>query len=312
MAKPVIAGKSELVELPRIEDRATFIYLEHAKINRIDSAVTVTDAKGVIRIPAAIVGVLLLGPGTDISHRAVELLGDTGTALIWVGERGVRYYAHGRALARSTRFLMRQAELVTNERCRLRVARKMYQMRFPDEDVSKLTMQQLRSHEGARVRRRYRELAKEYNVNWDKRDYNPDNFNASDPINQALSAAHVALYGLVHSVIAALGLSPGLGFVHTGHDRSFVYDIADLYKAEVTVPIAFAVAAKVENWQDIGRITRLKTRDVFVDGKLLKRMIKDLQQLLEISTDEQIEADTLSLWDDKEKLVPYGVNYSED
>lgn len=312
MAKPVIAGKSELVELPRIEDRATFIYLEHAKINRIDSAVTVTDAKGVIRIPAAIVGVLLLGPGTDISHRAVELLGDTGTALIWVGERGVRYYAHGRALARSTRFLMRQAELVTNERCRLRVARKMYQMRFPDEDVSKLTMQQLRSHEGSRVRRRYRELAKEYNVNWAKRDYNPDNFNASDPINQALSAAHVALYGLVHSVIAALGLSPGLGFVHTGHDRSFVYDIADLYKAEVTVPIAFAVAAKVENWQDIGRITRLKTRDAFVDGKLLKRMIKDLQQLLEISADEQIEADMLSLWDDKEKLVPYGVNYSED
>ena len=188
----------------------------------------------------------------------------------------------------------------------------MYQMRFPDEDVSKLTMQQLRSHEGARVRRRYRELAKEYNVNWAKRDYNPDNFNASDPINQALSAAHVALYGLVHSVIAALGLSPGLGFVHTGHDRSFVYDIADLYKAEVTVPIAFAVAAKVENWQDIGRITRLKTRDAFVDGKLLKRMIKDLQQLLEISADEQIEADMLSLWDDKEKLVPYGVNYSED
>ena len=116
----------------------------------------------------------------------------------------------------------------------------------------------------------------------------------------------------MHSVIAALGLSPGLGFVHTGHDRSFVYDIADLYKAEVTVPIAFAVAAKVENWQDIGRITRLKTRDAFVDGKLLKRMIKDLQQLLEISADEQIEADMLSLWDDKEKLVPYGVNYSED
>lgn len=311
MAKPVIAGKSDIIELPRMEDRATFIYLEHAKINRIDSAVTVTDAKGMIRIPAAIVGVLLLGPGTDISHRAVELLGDTGTALVWVGERGVRYYAHGRALARSTRLLMRQAELVTNERSRLRVARRMYQMRFPGEDVSKFTMQQLRSHEGARVRRRYRELAREYDVEWDKRVYDPDDFSSSDPINQALSAAHVALYGLVHSVVAALGLSPGLGFVHTGHDRSFVYDIADLYKAEVTVPIAFAVAAKVENWQDIGRITRLKTRDAFVDGKLLKRMVKDLQQLLEIPDEYQIEADTLSLWDDKEKLVPYGVNYSE-
>ena len=312
MTKPVIAGKSELVELPRMEDRATFIYIEHAKVHRVDSAVTVADAKGVVRIPAAIIGVLLLGPGTDISHRAVELLGDTGTALVWVGERGVRYYAHGRALARSTRFLIRQAELVTNERSRLRVARAMYQMRFPGEDVSKFTMQQLRSHEGARVRCRYRELAKKYNVPWKKRVYNPDDFAGGDPINQALSAAHVALYGLVHSVVAALGLSPGLGFVHTGHDRSFVYDIADLYKAEITVPIAFLVASKFEEGQDIGKIARLQTRDAFVDGKLLKRMVNDLQMLLEIPDDEQIEAEPLSLWDDKKKLVSYGVNYSED
>lgn len=311
MSKPVIAGKSNLAELPRMEDRATFLYIEHAKVHRVDSAVTIADAKGVVRIPAAIVGVLLLGPGTDISHRTVELLGDTGTALLWVGERGVRYYANGRALARSTRFLMRQAELVTNERSRLRVARAMYQMRFPDEDVSKLTMQQLRSHEGARVRRRYRELSKKYNVPWTKRVYNPDDFAGGDSINQALSAAHVALYGLVHSVIAALGLSPGLGFVHTGHDRSFVYDIADLYKADITVPIAFSVVAESEEGQDIGKITRLRTRDAFVDGKLLKRMVKDLQTLLEFSSEKQIEAEQLSLWDDKDKLVPYGVNYSE-
>lgn len=311
MAGPIIAGKSERSELPRVEDRATFIYIEHAKINRVDSAVTVTDAKGVVRIPAAMIGVLLLGPGTDISHRAVELLGDTGTALVWVGEQGIRYYASGRALARSTRFLIRQAELVTNERSRLRVARRMYQMRFPTEDVSKFTMQQLRSHEGARVRRKYRELSKKYNVPWKKRVYNPDDFAGGDPINQALSAAHVALYGLVHSVVAALGLSPGLGFVHTGHDRSFVYDVADLYKAEITVPIAFSVAAEAEEGQNIGKIARLRTRDAFVDGKILKRMVKDLQMLLEIPETEQIEAEPLSLWDDKEKFVPYGVNYSE-
>lgn len=311
MAEPIIAGKSESSELPRVEDRATFIYIEHAKINRVDSAVTVAEAKGVVRIPAAMIGVLLFGPGTNISHRAVELLGDTGTALVWVGEQGVRYYASGRALARSTRFLVKQAELVTNERSRLRVARRMYQMRFPTEDVSKLTMQQLRSHEGARVRRKYRELSKKYNVPWKKRVYNPDDFAGGDPVNQALSAAHVALYGLVHSVVAAFGLSPGLGFVHTGHDRSFVYDVADLYKAEITVPIAFAVAAEAEEGQDIGQLARLRTRDAFVDGKILKRMVKDLQMLLEIPEEEQIEAEPLSLWDDKEKLVPYGVNYSE-
>lgn len=107
MSRMAGAKKAKLPELPRIEDRVSFIYIEHAKVNRQDSAITVAESRGIIRIPAAMIGVLLLGPGTDISHRAVELLGDTGTAMIWVGERGVRQYAHGRSLARTTRFLVK-------------------------------------------------------------------------------------------------------------------------------------------------------------------------------------------------------------
>ena len=158
------AKKTDLKELPKIGDRVTFIYVEHAKINRIDSSITVSDYRGVIRIPVAIIGVLLLGPGTDISHRAVELIGDTGTSMVWVGERGIRQYAHGRALAHSTKLLEKQAKLVTNTRSRLQVSRKMYQMRFANEDVSHLTMQQLRGREGARVRNVYRENAKKYGI----------------------------------------------------------------------------------------------------------------------------------------------------
>lgn len=305
-------GKTELQELPRITDRVTFIYVEHAKINRHDGAVTVTDSRGTIRIPAAMIGVILLGPGTDVSHRAVELMGDIGTSMVWVGEYGVRQYAHGRPLARTTRFLVKQAALVSNTRQRLAVARRMYQKRFPDEDVSSLTMQQLRSHEGARIRRVYRRLSSQYDVHWDKREYDPDNYEGSDPVNQALSAANVALYGLVHSVICALGLSPGLGFVHTGHDLSFVYDVADLYKAEVTMPIAFKTASECTEDDDVGRITRLNTRDAFTDGKLIVKIVKDLQELLGIEADESITAVPLSLWDDKKTLVSYGVNYSEE
>lgn len=152
MKKQVGAKKTELKELPRIGDRVSFIYIEHAKINKIDSSITITDYRGTIRIPVAIIGVLLLGPGTDISHRAVEIIGDTGTSIVWVGERGVRNYAYGRPLAHSTKLLEKQASLVSNTRSRLEVARKMYQMRFPGEDVSKLTMHQLRGREGARVR----------------------------------------------------------------------------------------------------------------------------------------------------------------
>lgn len=305
------AKKTTLKELPRIGDRVSFIYVEHAKINRQDSAITVTDQQGLIRIPAAMLGVLLLGPGTDISHRAVELIGDTGTAILWVGERGVRQYAHGRALAHSTRFLVKQANLVSNMRTRLAVARKMYQMRFPDEEVLALTMQQLRGREGARVRSVYRAQSRQHNVEWTKREYDPDNYEGGSVINQALSSANVALYGIVYSVVAALGLSPGLGFVHTGHDLSFVYDVADLYKAEYSIPIAFEVAAQSGADDDVGRMARLKMRDALVDGRLMQRIVKDLQFLLDVEEDEEMFIDTINLWDDKDRLIPHGVNYEK-
>lgn len=306
------AKKTELIELPRIRDRVSFIYIEHAKINRQDSSITVMDKEGIIRIPSAIIGVLLLGPGTDISHRAIELIGDTGTSIVWVGEYGVRHYAHGRALSNSSKFLEKQAKLVSNNNTRLKVARKMYQMRFPNEDVTKLTMQQLRGREGARVRKVYRNMSEKYNVKWNGRSYNPDDFQGGTVINQALSAAHVSLYGLVYSIIVAIGLSPGLGFVHTGHDLSFVYDIADLYKAEITIPIAFEVASKNNEDENIGRIVRLKVRDYFRNSKIMEKIVEDLQYIIEIDEEDQLETETINLWDDKEKLVKHGVNYSED
>ena len=141
-------NKTKLPEMPQISDRVTFIYVEHAMINRVDGAITVAESRGIIRIPASILGILFLGPGTNISHRAMELLGESGTSIAWVGEYGIRHYAHGRSLSRTSRFLEQQAKLVSNTHTRLQVAKKMYQMRFPGEDVSALTMQQLRAKEG--------------------------------------------------------------------------------------------------------------------------------------------------------------------
>ena len=112
MKKHVGAKKTELLELPRVSDRVSFLYVEHSKINRQDSAITVTDGRGMVRIPAAMISVLMLGPGTEITHRAMELIGDTGTSIVWVGERGVRLYAHGRSLTKSSRLLEQQALLV--------------------------------------------------------------------------------------------------------------------------------------------------------------------------------------------------------
>jgi CRISPR-associated protein Cas1 len=76
-------------------------------------------------------------------------------------------------------------------------------------------------------------------------------YESGTEINKALSAANVCLYGLCHSAIVALGLSPGLGFIHTGHERSFVYDIADLYKAEIAIPVAFEMLRKLKSHSSI-------------------------------------------------------------
>ena len=244
----------------------------------------------------------------------MALLGECGTSAIWVGEQGVRYYAHGRSLARSSRLLIAQAEKVSNTRSRLEVARAMYAWRFPGEDTSQLTMQQLRGREGARVRRVYRYWSDKTGVPWSRRDYNPNDFGDSDPINQALSAGHACLYGIVHAAIVALGCAPGLGFVHTGHAWSFVYDIADLYKADITIPVAFQVAAAHEEGQDIGSITRRAVRDRIRGEKIMQRVARDIQRLLvpdEIS-DDTLEADVVALWNERGGDQKSGHNYSDD
>ncbi len=298
--------RPDILDLPQISDRMTFIYLEHCKLNRQDSSITVLDENGITHIPSAVISVLLLGPGTDISHRAMELIGDSGISVCWIGEHGVRYYAGGRALTHSSRLILRQAELVTNQRKHADVVRKMYVMRFPDEDVSDMTIQQLRGKEGSRVRKIYKEESKKWNVAWNGREYDPEDFTASDLINQTLSAAHACLYGLAHAVICAMGCSTALGFVHVGHELSFVYDIADLYKAEITIPIAFEIAANPTD--DISRAVRLRVRDEMVKLHLLERMVHDIKYILNPENTEDNEK-VMYLWDNKVGTVDYGKQY---
>ena len=297
--------------LPQIEDRLTFLYLEHCQINREDSAILIRDDRGTTRVPAAAITVLLLGPGTTVTHRAVELIGDAGVGIVWVGEHGVRFYASGRPLTHRAHLLMKQAKLVSNQRTHLAVVRKMYQLRFPNEDVSGLTTQQLRGREGSRVRKTYRAAAEKWKIPWNGREFDPDNFSSGDPVNQALSAGHACLYGLAHAVIVALGCAPGLGFIHVGHERSFVYDIADLYKAEITIPIAFEMAAQTLG--DLSGAVRHRVRDEMASTHLLERMVKDIRFLL--SDDEWADegtTDVTYLWDAQKGAVANGRNYGNE
>ena len=316
MKPPAGPPPTDLGQLVRAEDRLSFVYLERCIVHRDQNALTAQDERGVMHIPAATLGAVLLGPGTRVSHQAMCLLADSGSTAVWVGEQGVRYYAHGRGLSSSSRLLEAQARLVTNQSSRLRVARAMYAARFPGEDVSRLTMQQLRGREGARVRKAYRAIAAVVGVKWSARHYDPGDFAAADPVNQALSSATTCLYGVVHAVVVALGASPGLGFIHTGHARSFVFDIADLYKVEVAVPVAFRTAADVTDDLDVPGETRRRMRDAIYRTKLVDRCARDVRSLLmgltdDVSVDWEWPVDVVTLWDEAGAPVPGGRAYSD-
>lgn len=295
--------------LARVGDRISFLYAERCVVNRDGNSLTIMDQRGIAHLPATQIAALLLGPGTKITYAAMALLGDAGVSTVWVGERGVRYYAHGRPPAKSSRMAEIQAEVVTHQRKRLNCARRMYAMRFPGEDVSSLTMAQLRGREGARMKKVYEAESKRTGVYWNRRSYDPNDFESSDPINQALTAASAALYGVAHAVIAALGFVPALGVVHTGTDRSFVYDIADLYKAEISIPAAFdsVAAAKGKPTVEVRRYIR----DYVVSHRLMPRMVKDLKSLFDIPDDELVSDVELMLWSELE-VIASGVNWAEE
>ena len=311
--KGIGAPPTKLQEVSPVKNRLTFIYLEKCKISREDSAIKAMSKDGYVLIPSSSLLVLMLGPGTSLTHRACELISETGVTIEWVGEMGTRLYGFGKPLTHSSSLLMRQAKIVSTPRLHIEAVKRMYSLRYPDEDLTHLTLQQLRGKEGSRVRKEYLQQAKLWNVSWEGRNYDPGDFFSSDPVNQALSTANACLYGLCAAVIHAMGLSAGLGFIHTGHERSFVYDIADLYKSKTTIPAAFEIGSKYSD--RIASRTRKTMRNCFYQSDIVEQMVRDIKFILsveeEIIDEENPYDDSLFIWDGIRENKPAGIQYFE-
>lgn len=271
----------DLHELPKLSDSLSYLYAEHCIVEKKQQAIELFDQNGATLVPAAGLTVLLLGPGTRITHAAVKTLADNGCTIVWVGEDTTRYYAHGVGETRRAYHLLHQARLVSDERLRLEVCKRMYRYRFDTPELDDdLTLQQLRGMEGARVRTAYAQASLRYGVEWHGRRYKRGSWGSTDPINRALSSANALLNGLCHAAIVSGGYSPALGFIHTGKQRSFVYDIADLYKVEITIPLAFRTTA--QGVKNLGPRVRTACRQAFKETKLLQRILPDIKALLDI------------------------------
>lgn len=301
--------------LPKFSDGWSYLYTEHSRIDQEAQAIAIHDEKGKVPVPCANLALLMLGPGVSITHAAISVLADHGCLVAWCGEKGVRFYAVGMGETRSSANFLHQARLWAHNDLHLQVVRRLYQLRFPEKLSPQFTLRQIRGMEGVRVRNAYANAARETGVTWSGRNYQRDNWNKADPVNRALSAANSCLYGICHAAIVSAGFSPALGFIHTGKMLSFVYDVADIYKTEITIPIAFQAAALGEGMLE--RRVRLACRDKFVSTRLLERIIPDIQTALMLTPPETttngppFDDDTApgSLWDPEGKEVAGGRTY---
>lgn len=262
-----------------IKDRNSMIFIGMGQIDVKDGAFVVIDKNGErMHIPLGAVVCIMLEPGTRVSHAAIKLAAITGTLLIWVGEAGVRLYSVGQPGGARSDKLLYQAKLALDDNLRLKVVRKMFEMRFGEPAPERRSIEQLRGIEGARVRATYKVLAKQYNIDWHGRRYDPKDWAKGDIINQCISAATSCLYGVTEAAILAAGYAPAIGFIHSGKPLSFVYDIADILKFDSVVPLAFKIASRKTYTPD--KDVRIACRELFRTGKVLKKLIPMIEEVL--------------------------------
>lgn len=299
---------SNLRVLPKVRDNISFLYFEHCRIEQEAKGIAIFQKEDKYSVPCSNIATLLLGPGTSITHAAIANLAKASCNVHWVGEEALRFYASGLGSSGNTERLHHQAKLWAEPNLRLSVVRSMYKFRFQEKLDEDLTLQQIRGMEGVRVRTIYSRLSKATGVEWKGRDYKSDSWAAGDPINRAISSANSCLYGVCQAALTAVGYSPALGFIHTGKPLSFVYDIADLYKAETTIPAAFEAVS--EGGIESQKLIRKKCRDKFSSFHLMRRIIQDIDRVMNFGTKEESEAVNL-LWDDQIDWVDGGKNWAE-
>ncbi|WP_030826209.1 type I-E CRISPR-associated endonuclease Cas1e [Streptomyces hygroscopicus] len=319
--------------LPRVADFLSFLcplsslYLDMVRVVQDDTGVCAQiqadpQRTDLVYVPTAALSCLLLGPGVSITTPALTTLARHGTSVVCVGAGGVRAYAGILPDSLTTHWLEQQVTCWSDPAKRLDIAIRMYKRRFKDADLPQnVTLDQLRGMEGQRMKAFYKILAEQHGIGRFRRNYRPDQWNSQDPVNLALSAANTCLYGIVHAALLALGLSPALGFLHAGTQHAFVYDIADLYKAETTLPIAFALHNSTNPEQEARRRFREDLRLL----RLLPRIVRDVQNLLTPGTNavnaeawegdeeersERRDTQMVHLWNPKADVLPAGVNYA--
>ncbi|TBW12424.1 type I-E CRISPR-associated endonuclease Cas1 [Azotobacter chroococcum subsp. isscasi] len=269
--------------LPQVKDRYPFLYLERGRLEIDDSSIKWIDSENnVVPLPVATLNALLLGPGTSITHEAVKTAVAANCSVCWVGEDSLLFYAAGFLPTADTRNLKQQIELASDAKKSLEVASRMFARRFPDADLVGKSLKEMMGMEGHRVRTLYQQKAEEYQVGWKGRQFTPGKFELGDVTNQVLTATNAALYGILCSAVHSMGYSPHIGFIHSGSPLPFVYDLADLYKEQLCIDLAFSLTRELAGRYDKHKVSAGFRRRV-LEMDLLAKVGDDILDIFGVS-----------------------------
>ena len=234
-------------------------------------------------IPFQSLSMILLGPGSTVSHDALRLMARHGTGLVAVGEDGVRCYTAPPLMPDTSDIARRQMRAWGDaEGSRITIARKMYALRL-GEILPHADLNTLRGMEGARMRRTYQNVAQQYGIEWKARRYDRTNPSWADIPNQAINHASVAVTSAAVIAVTAIGAIPQLGFIHEHSGDAFALDIADLFRDTVLLPAAFKSArAVMDNPRlDIERHTRRTTGTTLRTERVISKMIDRIKTIFQ-------------------------------
>lgn len=263
----------------RLEDRVSFLYLERCSVRQDKTGVVAYSGgedgqqKQRIQIPVSGISVLHLGPGTSISAAAMTSCTRAGATVMFTGGGGVPAYSRTVPLTNSARWALAQAKLVSSETNQRKAAVVLYRRQLGLElDADETSIAVMRGLEGRAMKLKYKELARKHSIKDFRRDTKSE-----DPVNMGLNLANSLLYGCAASACFAIGVNPALGVIHRGDARSLLFDLADLYKPSVSLPVAFKAA---QDEDPLASVRKLMRKEIHRQ-EMLKEMLAVLMEILE-------------------------------
>lgn len=270
-------------------DRHGLLWLERGKLSAEDGTLRFLAAQsdslaaGDYAIPFQSISMILLGPGTSLTHDVLRLAARHGLLIAAVGEGGVKSYTAppmGQGRSDVARI---HAERWADRKGRIDTARRMYAWRFgrvlPHREI-----ETLRGIEGARMKEAYRLVAQRFGIEWHGRRYDRDDPQAADLPNQAINHAATFVEAAADIAVASVGALPPLGFIHEESSNAFTLDIADLYRVEMTLPLAFGAVKATREGRSVSleREIRRRAARAFRNEKLIPRMIGRVKELFNV------------------------------